>query len=545
MPPYWSHDLPKFWYIVNGTWFLGSYSASFAARKIYWYEMKTPDTLSTQNILMKKAYIFFGLMAMVFLTQAQADARYNPYDITSLVLLTDANAIQESELKLALDQRAQTISDQGDELAANEAYHQKREEILDAKQIGQVYRAQVKMAEVEKEQQFKFKKMLVNPFPTGYHKVLLNQLGRYEYDKQYLKYQHPFDDALRAQKKDSITLACDLWRDTQNNTIRDIVRKWNKIKINHEDFSDEYKSDFITYNFYASLTENVESNHERIKNELDIQNLITLAKALVDTETTRTMDILTPELRDELETAALAYGAKTLRKHLNSDLKKRLKDYETLEIVTNTSLYKEIARSAARERQKELEAAKALRNAEAYKKELMTLAKKAGLDETKGEALYARIQKREKDLKELKQQRKAAEQSSSNLFDNASLVTSKQIKTQFSKDLATLLSKKEFGIIFQPTFSEVIQHLTEEKMTELATRYTLNDAQSAELHSLVRNYYFNQTITEAYYAYDKNIRKQKRSVIRYKFEKEYLKLMDSYGVAVAPSNEINNRTFQW
>ncbi len=487
------------------------------------------------------------LFSTVTVVSAQQRERPEAYDLEKITFITKATSLQRTNIQKALEERNEGFAKAHaaeEKRAVNKAFRAEFVVIFNQNQQSSYYNLFVDLDRIKKKTANKYNKLLSNyNFPESYKKILEINIAKFEHDKELAAVKYRFDSAAKQQKWDELYLKFDAWRSTQKKAAERSEKLWLKQKMNYE-LQDNYKQPFIEYNFYAFLSQKSDIVKTRLKklSEQEVMHL-GIAKSIARQESKKITQ--SSGAIAKLNTVAQQYAENELYEYLLKLISERLNTFETTEIVKNNTYYKELAVAAGKKKQLQIKEEKAVAKEEAFKKSIIEKAIKAGLNQTDAEKLFARIKKREVDLKALKEIKKE-EGELTNLFENSSLITKKQIKQDFAKDLANMVNKKQFSLIFGNTFSQVVEKKTEEEMESIKTTYPkLLEEQLAKINTEVKNYYYNRAITDAYHSYDKTIKKQKLSALRYHFEKEYKKIMESFGIEVNTEKKVNNRTFQW
>ncbi len=481
-------------------------------------------------------------IALVFLVVSTVSSQDNYankiFNLEAIASLTFASEQQKIQLAEALNKREQSLENASDEekLAVNKSYYSTFKSIFDEDQKNKVYHAQVNPTYIAEKTSTKYNELVTSySFPTEHKKVLKSEIEKFEYSKVFYKRKYFLDDEARLAKWDELSLTFNEWRNKQKNAIRQSSKFWQDKVVPYGGFEKRDQDDFIAYHFYINLQENSEAYKERIMVLASSSSLKKAANALASLEAQRV--VKSSGALAKLDSTSRNYAGKKLAEHLMQMLEGQLKKYQPLFLEKNTSFYKSIAVEFGKNRQAGM-------IKKAQKEEMFSRSKKGGLDNETTEKLWSLIQQREEDLELLKESGKQ-NSGTAGLFENSSQKTKSQIKKAFAKSLAELISRKEFGVIFQSDFKQVIEEKTTEQMTALKEAHKLTEGQTAEIGKMVSTYYFNQAITEAYYSFDKPLKKQKLSVVRYHFEKKFKSLMDMYGFTVNPSSSTNNRTFEW
>lgn len=175
---------------------------------------------------------------------------------------------------------------------------------------------------------------------------------------------------------------------------------------------------------------------------------------------------------------------------------------------------------------------------------LVERAKKAGLDDDRIAKFLDLIVQKEKDFLDIKNSSK--DESVYGLLESPMQKTNTEVRMEFAKNLANLISKEEYLLILEDEISKQVGKFTEKEMIEvLKAHQELTREQKQKVYALMTQYYLNESVTKAYYVYDKKLKTQKLSALRFYFEKNYKKLMASFGIELGTSKKADMNTFQY
>lgn len=481
--------------------------------------------------------LFVNLFLVQLCVTAQEKSKNEIYNLEKLTTITTLSPRQVTQLKTASNERESSLAaaaDQEQELAINRAYYQRLSQVLDEDQLDEVFNFQVDKGYVAEKTRDKYSKLITSyPFPDDHKETLKSEIYQYEYAKVFFKKKLFLDEEARFKKWDELTIAFNLWRTNQKNAIRSAAKVWDEKLSGNEKLTGAVKRDFIAYQFYAGLSEPATGHKEKLRSLASSPSLIAAAQALARQEADRITQS-SGEMA-KLDKSSRDYGRDQLANRLYQGLFEKMAAYKPLKIEKNTAPNKQIAVAAGKEhqiKQKEID----------LKDDIQRKCEKAGLDEETSNKVLSLVLKRERDLRELNARRKNG---SEELFENASVKSKKQVKIEFSKNLSAVISRSEFAAIFKDTFKEVILAKTSQQLAKITTSHELGEEQLAKIESIVQRYFFGRETTEAYYAFDSALKKQKISGLRYHFEKDYKALMQEFGIEVAPASGANSRTFEW
>ncbi|MFD0989791.1 hypothetical protein ACFQ1R_06770 [Mariniflexile jejuense] len=174
---------------------------------------------------------------------------------------------------------------------------------------------------------------------------------------------------------------------------------------------------------------------------------------------------------------------------------------------------------------------------------LVERAKKAGLDNDRIIKFLDLIKQKEAALLEIKNSSK--DESIYGILESPMQKTNTEVKMEFAKNLANLISKEEYLSILEEEIKQAATKEATKEMNNVLKAHELTDDQKKKVYALIAHYYLNQSVTKAYYLYDKKLKEQKLSALRFYFEKNYKKLMESFGIELGISKKVDTNTFQY
>jgi hypothetical protein len=128
--------------------------------------------------------------------------------------------------------------------------------------------------------------------------------------------------------------------------------------------------------------------------------------------------------------------------------------------------------------------------------ELTKKGKAAGLDSVRVKKLIALIKKKEKDMISFQASKK--DKSSVNILEIETQKSKKEIIKDFSKDVANLVSKKEFGAILGDQLKPQALKKAKKDFKQVLDNYELNEEQQKEVNKKIKLYYLNEINAETY-----------------------------------------------
>lgn len=174
---------------------------------------------------------------------------------------------------------------------------------------------------------------------------------------------------------------------------------------------------------------------------------------------------------------------------------------------------------------------------------LVERAKKAGLDNDRIDKFLDLIKEKENALLEIKNSSK--DESVYGILESPMQRTNTEVKMEFAKNLADLISREEYLSILEEEIKKEGTKLATKEMDEVLKAHELTDDQKQKVYALIAHYYLNESVIRGYYVYDKKLKQQKLSALRFYFEKNYKKLMSSFGIELGTSKKANTNTFQY
>lgn len=401
------------------------------------------------------------------------------------------------------------------------------------------YLSKINLDDVQSKSDIKQKKLLAKyTFPKSYEKTLEINIVEFEYNKAATRQKFTDDTLIKQQKLDSLTSAFEIWRENQIQLYESAVKKWNNVFLKHDLDEHTFKETYLDYHFYISLPNPTESEAQRIQEFVEHKALKKLINEMAKNETIRVVSKCSA--LEKLDSIAIKHGREALYQHLKSKTLQKLQVKSTLNIRRDSDQYCDYVFEAANQKQEEINALKL----EQKNKAFITKAIEIGLTEAKTNAILALIEIRKNDLESLKNASNNSDDMS-NLFENTDPRTKTEIKRAFSKNLASIISKSQFAKLFGDEFIGIAQNKTQDKLFQLKDSYEFEETEEHALYKLINNFYFNEQVSVAYYSFDKKLKKQKLSALRYHFEKDYKKLMNEYGHQISPVKQMDKRTYEW
>ncbi|MDO5968373.1 hypothetical protein Q4Q35_01000 [Flavivirga aquimarina] len=402
----------------------------------------------------------------------------------------------------------------------------------------QDYSVQVNLDSVKQKVASKLNKLILKyKFPKDYEKTLEINIVDYEYYKELTKYQYLNSPTIKQQKTDSLTLAFEQWRETQIQTLEKAVKLWKKVASKH-DLEQDYETNYIKYHFYTGLVNPSELITTKIEILAKSNELKKIAKTIAKQETKRVLSKCSA--LKELDSVSINYASKELYAHLSDMVLKTLDSYSVMQLERDSDLYCSYAFDKGSIKQSEIKARKKIKENENF----ISKAAEAGISTDVANNILGLIEKRATDLKTRAEKIKKAD-GMSELFENTAVKEKSEIKKEFAENLAKLIDRKQFAKLFGEQFLPNVVNKTTEKIAQLKTTYTFTEAQETELIKMIELFHYNQEIVSAYYSFNKNVKKQKSSALRFKFQKDYKVLMESFNLTVNPAKKMDKRTYLW
>jgi hypothetical protein len=173
----------------------------------------------------------------------------------------------------------------------------------------------------------------------------------------------------------------------------------------------------------------------------------------------------------------------------------------------------------------------------------ISYAKEIGIDSLTAVTILSLIEKRKNDLQSLNDEKVGDE--ISELFESTDLKTKSEVKQDFSRDLAQIITKIEFSKLFGHVFMKNVKKKSDSKIGDLKKIEKLNKDQEKEITAMMKTFYFNEETITAYFAFDKKLQNQKLSALQFRFEKKYKELREKLNLEAKSSVKVNNRTYLW
>lgn len=400
----------------------------------------------------------------------------------------------------------------------------------------ETYLEQVNLDSVKQRVASKYSKLVLkHDFPQDHQRMQELHIADYENNKELLKYTYLNDPMVKKQKIDSLTLAFEEWRENQVLTLEQAQKLWKKAAIKHG-LGPDQKSIYVNYHFYRGLSNPSKDITEKIKVLSESDALRKLAKFMARQETKRVLSKCSA-LKD-LDSVSLKYAGKELYAYLSDRILKTLDSHSVVQLERNSDKYCSYAYDIGAEKQAEIEA----KNKEVKDEKFTSKAVEAGIGASVANDILGLIEKRAKDLRTREEKIKKADQMSE-LFENTAVKEKSEIKREFAQNLAKLIDRKQFATLFGEQFVPNVENKTREKMESLESSYELKKTQRTKIAEMMKLFYFNEEVIVAYFSFDKKLKKQKLSALRYKFEKDFKALMESFDLKVNTVKKMDKRTY--
>jgi len=481
----------------------------------------------------RKKAIFIFLLGIFLNSNAQQQSIYN---FEKLVSLTSATEKQQKKLKKALKERSEDYTSASE----NENFDKRFAAIFNEKQQTAFYKAQISEAVIQKKLHFRYDKLVSTyPFPKDYAKMMEAILYDFNYKKEFVLQKHKFDKEKRELKYNSIHNAQKLWVATQIELIKKATYTWQKTTAKCPDLRSSKHTDFIDYHFYIELSKNCDAKYngsvkKRIAELVLSESLMSLGENIADCRATLYMS-WDSKLKN-LDAVAKQEAQKILALELSKELKQKLSASKIFEINNIDWKHRNQALASGEKKQNKLHKTKEI-------KLLKEKALKIGLDKAQINKLISLLEKKDAAIEALK--KKNTSDNLSTLFEGTPRKSKSQILKDFSSELTSVISKKEFAALIGDGLKPGAKKKANKEFEKIIGTHKLTKEQKEKVYERVALYYFNEAVTNAYYKSKSTLRKQKLSVLRYKFEKDYRALMNNFDIKIEKKQKTDNRTFQW
>lgn len=375
-------------------------------------------------------------------------------------------------------------------------------------------------------------------FPKTHIKSLEVTIGKYEYDKALVIHQFQDQSAIKQRKLDSLTSVYKNWEEDQIARYKNALKLWEKVIDKYGLSEDVYKTKYLNYHFYIGFTNASPFDILKRQELVESDTLKKLTRVIARKEAERI--IAKCSSLKELDTTAIKYGSKQLYEHLKSITAETLTSFSAIKFIRDSDRYCSFATDAGIEKQEELSASKL----ENRNTKFVNKAIEEGVSEDIANTILGLIEKRKNALEALKQHSNNGD-NMSDLFENTDPKTKSEIKKEFASNLANLISKSQFAKLFGNEFLKNVNKSSEEKLASITNLEELSDEQKNNLNKMLKLFYYNEQVTSAYYSFDKKVKKQKLSALRYRFKIDYEALMGSFGKEVKPSKKVDQRSYKW
>ena len=494
-------------------------------------------------------WMFIALFTVIISMTAQEQSGNEFYTLDRITSLTQASPSQSEKVDIALLERKNKLSaidTNTSTYSIDKSFHDKIVEIFSQEQLSKLYTYKMNTDAVNKWAVKRLNNIAnKDSYPEKYLKMVQDILYDFEYKKEFIKQRYFYDKETKTLELNKAKKIHENWTLIQKKTYKDAVYAWSTSNSKCNSLQNSYKPLFTNYHFYLGIlsNQNFLKFHNALSSEvitIDLQGLINLPeikgleKHLINCEIQNIMNF--DKRLQKLDSIPKKRAQEKLYTDLQTQFTKKIAALAPLLLKGNWEL-----RSAALEvgvkSQKLLEIQKEL-------DDIKTKAKEAGLDDGRIQELVDLVLKKNSDIEALKK-KKETNSSFSDLFQDDSYSAKKEILAQFGRDIANLISKKEFAGIFKKKFKKITKTKTLEQLKQLETNYKFNEEQLQKLKQLVSTYYLNEAVNKTYYKHNKTLLKQKQGALRFRFEKDYKKLMESFDVKIENNKNTDSRKFKW
>ncbi|WP_303315440.1 hypothetical protein Q4Q34_15185 [Flavivirga abyssicola] len=493
-----------------------------------------------------KIMLLLFLFAMNIYAQDSINNSYYSLDrITSVTNATEAQVYKLNDILLERNSAINLSETKEQNFDINKAYRKKLNQILDKNQQSKMYRSNIDTNTADRVSKKEYD-ALVNKhkLPVNIESALTKVLYDYEYEQLYIEQKHAFDKDRYLLERSNLNASKSKWVDYIKANFSKSRFKWksNFSKCKNVKIIDE--DTFISYHFLVNLIkESDELSVDKHITEQDIiaelQSLITkdsfkeMGDKLIDFRVKSTMDY--DNRLKKLDSIPYSHAKQVLKDYLRTKFLEKTTTHQPFLLGLNWELRTQ-AYNIGKEKEKTL----------SKEKEFTALKAKAieaGLDENRTQQLISLVKNKNLAIEENKTKKIAS--TFSDLFQDSTYDTRKAIIAQFGRDVSGMLSKKEFAIIFADRFRATAKKDTKEQLASIFKTHKLNKEQQQKVHELVYGYFLNKAIANVYYKHQGLLKKQKLSVLRYRFEKNYLELMTSFDIKIDHPTKADDRTYKW
>ncbi len=316
---------------------------------------------------------------------------------------------------------------------------------------------------------------------------------------------------------------------------------WDYANTRYGSLDQDLKNNFIAYHFYVYAKDAQLTSVSEIKNlEVELakkESLRQLIKKLARRMSQQNCE--SNALVVQQEEGLIKIVKRIVAKEIAKDLRVKRKSYQSfINLNAPEKTYEQIQAIVEVEKEKYLNDQK-----EVFYAKLVKKAQKLGLDKPRIDELIRLIKQKEEDVAEI--YRRKNEVSSASLFEVTTEKTHSEISLEFSKNVAKLITKKEFAKILGGDLKPASIKNAQKDIEEVFAIYELNEEQKEAVSKKIKSYYFKEIIIKHYYRYNWELQNQKLGGLRYNFEKDFKEMMDKFNVAVKPTTKANNNTFQY
>jgi copper chaperone CopZ len=467
------------------------------------------------------------------------------FDYDTVINLTSATTLQQQDYKLAISKREEALKNDSlksneSTLSINKAFKAKFNDIFEEDQLNEFYKTQIDKEYVDLIATEEFERLIFKfDFPEDYLSTIKKRFLDFEFEKQLAEKKYSFDEKASKSESIKITKKLNSWRNKRVSFVEKSIIDWGRLSSRYE-ILDEYRQTYIDYHFYLKLnkidsSKAISNRIKELQTSNEVKEIITqITKVETDFVKSKCTVI---QKYDETE---ISFATEKLEDYLSGFLYRKLNRDLSIALKRNPDKYCNYLREKISIKKGANDSLVKARR----KTSFISKAQALSIDSLKAVQILSLIDKRKLDLKSLKRKQQEADEMSE-LFESTAVKTRTEIKREFSKNLAQLISRYQFIALFRNIFDKNVSEKTQTRLADLQKSYKLNNKQSQEIEMFISEFYLYMIATSEYYSYETKLRKQKLSALRFTYDRKFKELLDRLGIKQKPSFQANNRTFLW
>ena len=354
---------------------------------------------------------------------------------------------------------------------------------------------------------------LIDKFPKSYQPVLINKLKELEDKEGYLAARYVFDPYTMQEKAAPlIQERYKILKEEQiplNKAIEVSMKKSNCLNT---------ESSLISllkeYEFYVQLDQFEAGDRDHLENIVSSEGFLILEEQLSRCVAENSLKYLgNYYVGQDSITQTIVF--ENIYTSFLLDYQKAANDNKSMDITMFSFKPFVVAKEVLENRKSELLALSKKNEEQRFFKN----AEKIGIPYEKAKKVFDLISQRDAEIKAYQKfQMKKATEYSLSVIGDSQVKTPYQVRLGYAKDLAGILTLKEYETLLLHNFNKSASSKTKEQIINFLGDQNLEEQQKNKLTRLVYDYNLERDVTKSYYSYDRTLQQQKLGAVTYRFE---------------------------